>query len=147
METILCYCLVSCVNMPTRDTAASASAPVPPSALFNRIFELRGVSVMLDSDLAELYGVETKALNRAVRRNAARFPSDFVFTLTAAEFGALRRQNGTSKLGGVLNIESVTSQTVISKPGRGGAVTCPTFLLSRGLRCCPACCIANARSW
>lgn len=53
---------------------------------------------MLDSDLSQLYGVETKLLTRAVRRNAARFPEDFMFQLTADEHAALRIQFGTSNL-------------------------------------------------
>jgi hypothetical protein len=57
---------------------------------------------MLDSDLALLYGVETGALNRAVKRNRSRFPGDFMFRLTAAELQNLRRQTGISsfKYGG-----------------------------------------------
>lgn len=54
---------------------------------------------MLDRDLAELYGVETKILTRAVRRNEDRFPSDFMFRLTANEFANLRSQLGTSSAG------------------------------------------------
>jgi hypothetical protein len=54
---------------------------------------------MLDSDLAELYGVETKALKRAVKRNRARFPEDFMFQLNNYEVTRLRCQNGTSKTG------------------------------------------------
>ena len=61
-----------------------------------RIYVIRSQKVMLDSDLAELYRVETKALNRAVKRNPARFPGDFMFHLTDAEAGSLRCQNGTS---------------------------------------------------
>ena len=61
--------------------------------------EVRGERVILDSDLARLYGVETKALNRAVRRNAEKFPSDFMFQLTGEEFGSLRCQTGTLKTG------------------------------------------------
>jgi hypothetical protein len=53
--------------------------------------------VLLDSDLAALYGVETKVLLQAVRRNAERFPADFAFELSAAELGILRRQVGTSR--------------------------------------------------
>ncbi len=53
---------------------------------------------MLDSDLAELYGVETKVLKRAVRRNSERFPADFMFPLNNQEVMRLRRQNGTSKI-------------------------------------------------
>ena len=51
---------------------------------------------MLDTDLAALYGVETKALTRAVRRNPERFPADFMFSLSDTEFAHLRRQTGTS---------------------------------------------------
>lgn len=54
---------------------------------------------MLDADLAALYGVETKMLNRAVRRNPERFPAPFMFQLTAAESDSLRYQVGTSKKG------------------------------------------------
>jgi hypothetical protein len=62
----------------------------------SRIVEVRGVRVILDADLAALYGVETKALTRAVRRNPERFPADFMFQLSDAEFAHLRRQSGTS---------------------------------------------------
>src|SRR5437763_6416063 len=62
-----------------------------------RIVLIRGERVILDSDLAVLYGVETKLLTRAVRRNLARFPADFMFQLTAEEHAALRIQSGTSK--------------------------------------------------
>ncbi len=65
-----------------------------------RIFLIRGVYVMLDSDLAELYGVETKVLNQAVKRNKERFPDDLMFTLTNEEFLILRSQNVTSSWGG-----------------------------------------------
>ncbi|PCJ87834.1 MAG: hypothetical protein COA57_03960 [Flavobacteriales bacterium] len=62
-----------------------------------KIFEMRGHKVMLDRDLAELYGVPTKSLNLAVKRNIKRFPSEFMFQLTKEEFDTLRFQNGTSK--------------------------------------------------
>ena len=62
---------------------ASANAWVP--RIENRIQLIRGVRVMIDTDLAALYGVPTKALNQAVKRNAARFPADFMFQLTPAE--------------------------------------------------------------
>jgi len=64
-----------------------------------KIFLIRGLNVMLDRDLAELYGVETKSLNLAVKRNIDRFPSDFMFQLTKEEF--LRFQFETSRWGGV----------------------------------------------
>ena len=63
------------------------------------IYEIRGQRVMFDSDLASIYGVETKALNRAVKRNLDRFPKDFVFQLTRRESEVLRYQIGTLKTG------------------------------------------------
>ena len=63
--------------------------------LANKIYEFRGQKVMLDSDLAELYGVETKQLKRQVRRNIDRFPEDFMFELTKQELEILRSQFGT----------------------------------------------------
>ena len=65
------------------------------------ILLLRGHKVILDFDLAELYGVDTKALKRAVRRNLSRFPVDFMFVLTGREFGNLKSQFGTSRWGGL----------------------------------------------
>lgn len=66
----------------------------------NLIYHIRGKAVMLDNDLAELYQVQTKVLNQAVRRNIDRFPEDFMFQLTEAEFNSLRSQIVTSKRGG-----------------------------------------------
>ena len=63
----------------------------------NLIYVIRGQRVMLDSDLAQLYGVLTKNLNKAVKRNIERFPQDFMFQLTKEEYQNLRFQNGTSK--------------------------------------------------
>lgn len=65
-----------------------------------RIFRFRGQQVMLDFHLAELYGVKTKALKQAVRRNADRFPKDFMFELNEKEFEYLRSQIVTSSAGG-----------------------------------------------
>ena len=65
-----------------------------------RIYELKGQKVMFDFDLAELYNTETKRLKEAVRRNIARFPSDFMFELSKKEFDSLRTQIATSKRGG-----------------------------------------------
>jgi len=62
-----------------------------------RIFIIREHRVMIDSDLADLYGVKTKELNKAVKRNMERFPEEFIFHLTAAEYTTLRFQTGTSK--------------------------------------------------
>lgn len=66
----------------------------------SKIYEIRGYRTMLDFDLSELYGIETGALKRAVRRNIERFPSDFMFELTVEEFENLRCQFGISSWGG-----------------------------------------------
>ena len=65
----------------------------------NLIYEIRGIKVMLDSDLAKLYGVETKRLNEAVKRNIARFPKHYMFQLSEDEYSSLRSQIATSKEG------------------------------------------------
>ena len=76
-------------------------AAVPVDGIARAIVVLRGHRVLLDKDLAALYGVETKVLVQAIQRNAARFPADFMFQLAAPEWSALR------------------SQIVTLKPGRG----------------------------
>jgi hypothetical protein len=70
------------------------------SNIQKKIFEIRGTRVMLDRDLAELYGVQTKALNLAVKRNYTRFPPDFMFQLNKEELKNLGFQNETSSWGG-----------------------------------------------
>jgi hypothetical protein len=69
-----------------------SSALIPAERIDSRIYLMRGHKVLLDFDLAELYGVETKALNQAVKRNLAHFPDDFMFRLSAAESAAIRSQ-------------------------------------------------------
>ena len=71
-------------------------APTRPEQIEQAIVVLRGHRVLLDSDLARLYGVQTKALNQAVRRNPERFPADFAFQLTQEEVTILRSQTVTS---------------------------------------------------
>jgi regulator of replication initiation timing len=73
---------------------------IPEELIMNKIFFIRGQSVMLDSSLAELYSVETKQLKRQVKRNIERFPEDFMFELTNEELNNLRCQIGTSSWGG-----------------------------------------------
>ena len=73
---------------------------IPIERIENKIYLIRGQKVMLDSDLALLYGIETKMLVRAVKRNLDRFPKDFMFQLTSEEFDILRSHFGTSKRGG-----------------------------------------------
>ena len=75
-------------------------ALVPVEVISSKIYLMRGLKVMLDRDLAELYGVETKVLKQAVRRNIDRFPADFIFELTGDEFNNLRSQFVTSSWGG-----------------------------------------------
>ena len=74
-------------------------ALVPIESIQRRILVIRNEKVMIDRDLAELYGVETKQLKRAVRRNIDRFPADFMFELTKEEYDSLRCQIGTLKRG------------------------------------------------
>ena len=80
------------------------------ASIETKILLIRGQKVMLDADLAELYEVETKVLNQAVKRNIERFPDDFMFQLTAEEFANLKSQSDTSNL---------RSQIVTLKAGRG----------------------------
>jgi phage regulator Rha-like protein len=72
---------------------------IPVERIERAILSIRGEKVMLDSDLAELYGVETKRLNEQVRRNLSRFPPDFMFQLTSQEWESLRSQFATLKRG------------------------------------------------
>lgn len=69
--------------------------------IHTKIYEIRGQKVMIDRDLAEVYGVETRVLNQAVKRNIERFPTDFMFQLTDIEYKILISQNVTSSWGGV----------------------------------------------
>jgi len=88
---------------------------IPDELVMNKIYLIRGQKVMLDRDLAELYGVETKVLNQAVKRNSDRFPTDFMFQLTEEEWRILR------------------SQIVTSKIGRGGARYLPMAFTEQGV--------------
>ena len=73
-----------------------SSDMIPVERIEEMILQIRGQKVMLDRDLAALYGVETKALKRAVKRNLKRFPDDFMFVMTQAELADWRCQYGTS---------------------------------------------------
>ena len=86
-----------------------------PVNIQNMIYEVRGVKVMLDSDLAALYEVPTYRLNEAVKRNARRFPADFMFQLTDGEW------------------ESLRSQFAISKSDRGGRRYAPNVFTEHGV--------------
>jgi len=74
--------------MPTPENKISLTDEL----VMNKIYIIRDVKVMLDADLAELYGVETKVLNQAVKRNIKRFPEDFMFQLSIEEWNILKSQ-------------------------------------------------------
>ena len=91
------------------------------------IHNIRGQKVMLDSDLAMLYGVETRVLNQAVKRNINRFPDDFMFQLAKEEWNSLRSQ--------IVTLEDLKSQNVTSKPRerRGGTQKLPHVFTRNGI--------------
>jgi hypothetical protein len=93
----------------------SQAAIVPTALISQKIFFVRGTRVMLDAHLARLYAVATKNLNKAVKRNASRFPSDFMFQLSPKELQSLGFQSGTSK------------------PGRGGRRYAPYAFTEQGV--------------
>lgn len=74
---------------------SKSAITVPDEVIINRIYLIRGQKVMIDRDLAELYGVETKRLKEAVRRNSERFPKDFMFEMSGREFQQWRKENVT----------------------------------------------------
>ena len=99
----------------TTKSSLSSKSLVPVTLVERRIYLIRGNKVMIDTDLAELYGVPTYRLNEAVKRNRRRFPSDFMFQLNKKE------------------AESLTSQFAISKKGRGGRRTLPYAFTEQGV--------------
>ena len=117
-------------------------AVIPHERIEGQIYLLRGQKVMLSMDLAELYGVEVRALTQAVKRNTERFPEDFMFQLTREEASILKSQS-------VILKEPVKprlrSQSVILKRGQHIKNICHTHLPSRARRCYPASCTASAR--
>jgi L-lactate utilization protein LutC len=94
----------------------------------NLIYEIRGQKVILDRDLAELYGVEVKRLNEAVKRNIERFPPDFMFQLTSDEWNSLRSQIVTANEGNSLRSQFATANVNISK-----VRFCPNAITEHGV--------------
>jgi len=86
--------------LPFESKNMSKEIIIPDDIISSKIYLIRNQKVMLDTDLAELYQVETKQLKRQVRRNIERFPDDFMFELSPQEFENLRSQFGTSNWGG-----------------------------------------------
>ncbi len=85
--------------MPTTRPLLASRIPFPIARIENRILLVRGHKVLLDADLAALYGVSTKRFNEQVRRNAERFPADFMLRLTRKEWDSLRSQLATLETG------------------------------------------------
>lgn len=79
------------VALKIKAVSSQSTTLIPAARIERRILLLRGEKIMLDSDLAELYGVETRALNQAVKRNLDRFPEDFMFQLSAGEANSILR--------------------------------------------------------
>lgn len=99
------------------------SRPFAIEAIASRIVTLRGERVLLDADLAALYGVETRRLNEQVRRNRRRFPADFIFRLTREELENLMSQFATSRWGGRRKLPYVFTEH--------GAIQAATILSTR----------------
>ncbi|HTF31070.1 MAG TPA: ORF6N domain-containing protein [Flavitalea sp.] len=98
------------------------------TSIQNRIYELRGERVMLDFDLAQLYEVETKALNQAVKRNIKRFPDDFMFRLTVDEWQDMRSQAVTAS-----NSTNMRSQTVTASQNKRNTAITPFAFTEQGV--------------
>ena len=112
-----------------KDIEKVGSAPLQPlENIENLIQVIRGKQVILDRDLARLYGVETRVLNQAVQRNIERFPADFMFQLTKEEAELSRSQFATSNVNSI----NLTSQIVISN-GRGGQRYLPYAFTENGI--------------
>src|SRR4030095_6878071 len=101
--------------MPHKKKLTNNSLTVSVELIERRIYLIRGHKVLIDVDLAELYGTTTHRLNERVKRNRKRFPEDFMFQLTKVEAEALR------------------SQIAISKPGRGGRRYLPYVFTEQGV--------------
>jgi ORF6N domain-containing protein len=98
---------------------------IPIEQIDGMIRTVRGIRVILDSDLAKIYGVPTFRFNEAIKRNRHRFPPDFMFQLTREEFNSLKSQIAMSK-------RQKSSQIAMSKTGRGGRRTLPYAFTEHG---------------
>jgi phage regulator Rha-like protein len=95
-------------------TSNNSKALLTDERIISKIYLIRQQKVMLDSDLAEMYGVEARVLNQAVKRNIERFPSDFMFRLTQKEFANLKSQIVTSSWGGKRKLPYVFTEQGVS---------------------------------
>ena len=114
--------------------AKKTKSPVAVEQIDGMIRTIRGVRVMLDRDLAKIYGVPTFRFNEAIKRNRHRFPTDFMFQLTPAEFDRLKSQSAYSSQIAMSSGKhaTLTSQIAISKRGRGGRRTRPYAFTEHG---------------
>lgn len=112
--------------MPHKKNLTDESLSVSVQLIERRIYLIRGQKVMIDFDLAELYGVPTKRLNEQVTRNLKRFPEDFMFRLTKEEAEFLRSQIAISN-------DHLRSQIATSKTGRGGRRYLPYAFTEQGV--------------
>ena len=122
--------------MPHKKNLIPTSVSVSVQLIERRIYLIRGQKVMLDFDLAELYGVPTKRLNQGVSRNQKRFPKDFMFRLTTKEADALRSQFATSNAEPAEfrpKIDILRSQIVTSSFGHGGRRHLPYAFTEQGV--------------
>ena len=101
--------------------------PIADDIIMNKIYYIRGQKVMLDSDLASLYKIETKNLNKAVKRNLKRFPLDFMFQMNKREFEILKFQFGTSSWGGARKLPFVFTEQGVAM--LSGILTSDTAIL------------------
>ena len=110
-----------------RETRNMEANLIQPEQIEQVILLIRGQRVMLDRDLAALYGVETKNLNKAVRRNLDRFPADFMFQLTVEEAECLRFQFGTLKQGQHFHLSAMPQSGATSLAKSSRAVDIPNW--------------------
>lgn len=118
--------------------SSQSTTLIPAARIERRILLLRGEKIMLDSDLAELYGVETRALNQAVKRNLDRFPEDFMFQLSAGEANSILRSqivtsSGTIPAKSPKSRTNLRSQIVTSSLGYGGRRYRPYAFTEQGV--------------
>jgi ORF6N domain len=104
-----------------------------PASIAPLVMLIRGEKVLLDSDLARLYGVEARALNQAVARNRKRFPVDFMFRLTTEEWERLKYQAGISSVRAVAGSGTNSSQTVMSSGKHRGRAYRPYAFTEQGV--------------
>ena len=122
------------LNNLSRPVAKKTKSPIAVEQIDGMFRTIRGVRVMLDRDLAKIYGVPTFRFNEAIKRNRHRFPTDFMFQLTRAEFDKLKEQSANSSQIAMSSGQhaALKSQIAISKRGRGGRRTRPYAFIEHG---------------